>query len=150
MLLEELESRSCPVGRERPSVAADVMCDQLQERSMTGAVTWQRCNQITGKGRWEIMLFPHTMLLRNTDGAVKENGLIAFPDNRLQKAFEHLLLSLTKGDVTDTVGCSACSGNAFAVATLFLRGFTRSISALLFYLLLLLLVPFTSLLVSLS
>lgn len=37
------------------------------------------------------------MLLRSTDGAVKRNGLIPFPDNRLQKAFEHLLLSCTKG-----------------------------------------------------
>lgn len=59
---------------------------------------WQWCNQITGKGRREIILFPHTMLLRNTDGAVKKNGLVSFPDNRLQKAFEHLLLSRTKGE----------------------------------------------------
>lgn len=85
-------------------MAAGIMCDHLQERSMIEAVTWQRCNQITGKGRWEIILFPHTVLLRNTDGAVKKNGLIAFPDNRLQKAFEHLLLSCTKGDVTVTWG----------------------------------------------
>lgn len=79
-------------------MAADKMCNRLQERSTIGAVTWQQCHQITGKGRWEIILFSHTMLLRNTDGAVKKNGLIAFPDNRLQKAFEHLLLSHTKGE----------------------------------------------------
>lgn len=54
-------------------------------------------NNSEGRG-WKIILFQHTMLLRNRDGAVKKNGLIPFPDNRLQKAFEHLLLSCTKGE----------------------------------------------------
>lgn len=117
-------------------MAAD---NQWQEEcDWIGAVTWEVCNQITGRRKTTI-LFQHTILLRNPDGAAKENGLILFPNNRLQRlsniCFFHIAM----------VGVWEKSFGHWCWELKLVLGRSSRMVAALFYICLLTLVPFTSL-----
>lgn len=71
-----------PLGCEGRAILRQQTVDG--KRSAIGADTWNLCNQIVRRRKTTI-LFQHTILLRNPDGAARENGLIPFPNNRLQR-----------------------------------------------------------------